>query len=271
MEIPVKKIEKWLTRAFQKRSVLPIRPDEILKPIDSGIQPERDGARSIPKIIHIVWVGDESKCPLEAIETWRTHNPDFTVRLWGNRELQDSRWHNGLPLRELWDRRCFCGIADLMRYEILYWYGGFAVDADSLCRRPLAPWLFHCEAFACWENEIEKPGLIANGYLASVPRNEFLRTIILSIAEDPEVARSVPGNLWERTGPGRLTRVYQAAKYSRLVIYPSHFFMPRHHSGRSYDGDMANVFAEQLWASTANWYKRIGQTTATTHREKKLI
>ena len=247
----LKGIKNWVTRPFKKKSVLPRNEAAIIEPFDSEAPREVRPGEGIPKTIHIVWIGDESKCPSQMIDTWRKQNPDFTVRVWGNRELQAGRWYNKKHIQALWDKECFHGIADIMRFEILYWYGGFAVDADSICRRPLALWLFHCEAFACWDNELERPALIASGYVASVPRNEFLRTIILSIAEDPRVVSGLP---WKYTGPGRLTDVYQESKYSRLVIYPSYFFIPNHHSGRSYDGDMTNVLAEQFWGTTNNSY-----------------
>jgi mannosyltransferase OCH1-like enzyme len=77
--------------------------------------------------------------------------------------------------------RELCGVADMMRWEILERYGGFAVDADSVCVRPLADWLFEPEIFACWENEIARPGLIANGYVYSHPGNRLIRQLVNDI------------------------------------------------------------------------------------------
>jgi len=37
-----------------------------------------------------------------------------------------------------------------MRYEILFNEGGIALDADSLCLRPLEDWLLEPAAFAAW-------------------------------------------------------------------------------------------------------------------------
>jgi len=75
----------------------------------------------------------------------------------------------------------------MMRYEILYWHGGFAVNADSRCIRELPAEMFNREAFSCFENEFERPALLAAGYLASKPKTELLKTIILSIFEDTNI------------------------------------------------------------------------------------
>lgn len=55
------------------------------------------------------------------------------------------------------------GVADMMRQEILYSEGGIVIDADSLCMQPLDEALLDCEAFACWESDMVRPGLIAAG------------------------------------------------------------------------------------------------------------
>lgn len=123
---------------------------------------------TIPKTLHITWVGDESRRPDNCIQTWADRNPGWTVKLWGNDDLANYGWYNARHMREM-ARRELNGVADLMRWEILYNEGGLVVDADSVCVRPLDDWLLEHEAFACWENELVRPGLIAAGYVASVP------------------------------------------------------------------------------------------------------
>jgi len=59
------------------------------------------------------------------------------------------------------------GVADIMRYEILFNEGGIALDADSLCLRPLEDWVLEPAAFAAWEHEHIRPGLIAAAALVA--------------------------------------------------------------------------------------------------------
>jgi mannosyltransferase OCH1-like enzyme len=249
-----KKFRSVLKKKFKKKQrILPKRPEVELHPVhpDSAFNLNRQGVESIPKLIHIVWIGDETKCPHELIETWSHQNPDFTVKVWGNKEYHSGQWHNRKHMKALWKQKCYNGVADMMRFEILYWHGGFTVDADSRCVQALPDWMFDCEAFTCFENEIEKPGLLATGYFASQAKNNFLKTIILSVVED----RKVPhGPAWMTVGPKRLTDVYQASGYAGLTIYPSHYFIPVHYSGRAYQGDKSLVFAEQFWGSTFDSY-----------------
>lgn len=117
----------------------------------------------IPKLLHVIWVGDESLCPDNCIETWRHHHPDWSFRLWDNDALGSRAWRNAEHMRAM-SRQEVNGVADLMRWEILAAEGGIVVDADSVCVRTLPEWLRECEAFACWENELDRPGLIAAGY-----------------------------------------------------------------------------------------------------------
>lgn len=203
------------------------------------------GKTKIPKLIHIVWIGDESKRPSKLIKTWERRNPGCDVRVWGNRELDSRRWRTRRHMKELFSGQIYA-VADMMRWEILHEFGGIAVDADTECIRPLDDWLFELEAFACWENELVRPGLISNGFVATIPNNAFFGRIVRDIARDPTVA-STPA--WRSVGPTRLTDSYHKYRYSNLTILPSHFFLPTHFSGIAYTGSQL-VYCTQQWTST---------------------
>ena len=49
---------------------------------------------------------------------------------------------------------------------ILYEYGGIFLDADSFCVKPIDDMLQNCVAFAGWEQEELRKGLIATGTMA---------------------------------------------------------------------------------------------------------
>ena len=187
---------------------------------------------SIMRTIHIVWVGDESKRPDKWIETWRQKNPDWTVRIWGNHELTSLNWENHKHISQMLNRKEWPGVADMMRWEILDKYGGFAVDADSICVRPLENWLFEPHIFACWDNEILLPGIIANGYVYSHPGDPLIRQIIDDIYDLPNMSDQAS----KMTGPKRITDTFRRMRYTDLTIYPSHYFIPGHWSGLNYKG-----------------------------------
>jgi mannosyltransferase OCH1-like enzyme len=206
----------------------------------------------IPKLLHFIWVGDETKRPDNCIASWRAMNPDWAVKVWGNAELTGNEWINRAHMEAMYARE-YNGVADLMRWEILHTHGGVVIDADSIAIRPLDDALLACEAFACWENEIVRPGLIAAGYFGSVAGNPFVKRIIDDIAAEPSVVHDMA---WKTVGPQRLTDSYRKHGYSRLRIYPSHYFIPQHFSGATYEGDDP-VYAHQLWGSTRQDYDAI--------------
>lgn len=203
----------------------------------------------IPKQIHIIWVGDQNKRPDNCIRTWTDRNPSWQFRLWGNEDLAKYGWVNAPHIQQM-ARRELNGVADLMRWEILYNEGGFVVDADSICVRPLEDWLLDAEAFACWENEIIRPDLIAAGYVASGPRNPFFGQMVLDLQQQPTVMN---GSAWQTVGPLCLTRAFRKYRYGGLSVLPSHMFIPEHYSGLRYEGQ-GIVFARQEWATTRGTY-----------------
>lgn len=199
---------------------------------------------TIPRILHVVWIGDEAQRPEECIRSWARLNPGFTLKVWGNREMQETEWINAGHIEAMWHHE-LAGVADLMRWEILHQHGGFAIDADGTALRPLDDRLFDCTMFACWENEIARPGLIANGYVAAMPGNPLIAHII----EDLRLETTLTDRMaWQSTGPLRLTQTFHRTRYAELSIYPSHYFMPEHFSGTRYTG-AGRVYARQEWRS----------------------
>lgn len=206
----------------------------------------------IPKLLHFIWVGDEAKRPDNCIDSWRKLNPDWNFLVWGNAELNEVKWHNRAHMAAMAARE-WNGVADMMRWEILYANGGIVVDADSIALRPLDDALLDCEAFACWENEIARPGLIAAGYFGCQPGNALVKQIVRDIAAEPTVTHDMA---WKTVGPMRLTESYRKYRYSPLRIYPSHYFIPQHFTGLTYEGSDP-VYAHQLWGSTRKTYDEI--------------
>ncbi len=199
----------------------------------------------VPKKIHIVWIGDETKQPNDLIQTWRDKNPGWEVKVWGNDDFNNRDWINIEHMKAVWDTQIY-GVADMMRYEILYEEGGFCIDADSVCEQPLDDFLFNKNIVLFYENEIQRPGLISVGYMASAPKNEFFRQVSKKIKNNsniPNVAACMA------TGPFALTECVKEFAPDNMKIMPSHLFMPIHHTGEVYAGT-EKVYGKQYWGST---------------------
>lgn len=196
----------------------------------------------IPKILHFVWVGDETKAPLQTIQKWKNLNPDFEVNLWGNSDLSKG-WRLAKHMRHFWKTE-LCGVADCMRWEILYEHGGIALDADSEPSRAIPDWMLEPDVWCSWESELLRPGLLSNGAVGAIPSHPFIGQIVDDLLNDD------PGDLmaWQFSGPTRLTSTWVNHEYRDLTIWPSHFFLPDHFAGLPYSGEM--VFARQEWKST---------------------
>lgn len=199
----------------------------------------------IPKKLHFVWIGDESKRPDKLISTWRNKHPDWEVKVWGNNELNETEWINSKHMKEFIPIN-ICGTVDMMRYEILFNEGGIAIDADSICLHKIDDWMLNFEVFSAWENEVARPGLIANGTMGATQNNPFIAKLILTLLKKSIVTNQHP---WKTVGPLFLTEMYRKFSYTKMEIFPSYLFMPIHCSGLTYEGN-GKIYAHQLWGST---------------------
>jgi glycosyltransferase involved in cell wall biosynthesis len=194
----------------------------------------------IPKIIHQIWIGPLPP-PQEMMDTWRRKHPDWEYMVW--RDL--TGWENQAQIDAMseWNGR-----ADIMRYEILERFGGVLVDADSICVQALDSSFLEHKAFACWENETVRPGLIAAGYVGAEEGSPFMRACIDAIK-----TRSLAGRrAWETVGPGLITEL--AKDHPELHVYPARTFIPMHCTGTPAPGD-APIYAHQFWGSTFGYDK----------------
>ena len=198
----------------------------------------------IPKKLHFIWIGDQSKMPKECIHTWISQNPDYEYKIWDNDSITDRMWKNPKQLHDMLAKKDYAGASDIMRYEILYEEGGVYIDADSYCIKPLEDWLLNCQAFACWENEFIRNNLIANGYIGGVPGADVWRLCIEEVGKKDCTEDKLQ---WMITGPLLLTDVFFQQRPD-LTVYPSHFFIQDHHTGFK-TPITGHYFANQLWGS----------------------
>jgi inositol phosphorylceramide mannosyltransferase catalytic subunit len=211
----------------------------------------------IPKIIHQIWIGDQSKRPTEMIQTWQDKNPDWEHMLWTDDNL--PKIANKIQFDAMKE---LAGKADILRYELLQDFGGFFIDADSICTKPLDDFFVENDSFCCWENEYIRTGLMCNGYLAACKDNQLMGHLRARISMIPkEVLESAPNlTAWQITGPGLLTDTVKKTQYSKLRIYPSHYFLPRHYSGLETEFKNEPIYSEQYWGSTETIQGKVGMT-----------
>ena len=206
---------------------------------------------TIPKIIHQLWIGKKPR-PSKFMQTWQDKHPDYEYIMWNEAEIVNR----GLKLhcqKRIDEIEEINGKADIIRWEILYKYGGLFLDADSICIEPFYKLMDKNRAFVGYENENVRPGLVATGTMAFAPAHPLCRGAINWILAN-NVSRQTTGQMaWQTVGPGLLTKMLETKLYPDVEILPSYFFLPVHCTGITYAGH-AKVYEFQLWGSTKQCY-----------------
>jgi hypothetical protein len=205
----------------------------------------------IPKILHQIWIGSKP-APTNLMKTWKEKHPDFEYILWTEKEIEARRLQltcidkiNMIPEIN--------GKADIIRWEILYQYGGYFVDADSICIEPFDYYFSDKVAFATFENENVREGLIATGTMGFIPKHPLCLDIIHWINSNESTQLIKETRAWYSVGPGLLTKMLDTGKYKDVSIYPSHCFLPIHFTGPVYEGHK-KVYGYQEWGTAKQSY-----------------
>ncbi|MGB0966700.1 MAG: glycosyltransferase family 32 protein [Halocynthiibacter sp.] len=205
---------------------------------------------SIPKRLGHIWIGPKPM-PRHWMQTWPEKHPDWEYRIYDNDFLMEFPFRNRRLINEYFWRGEYAGVQDLMRYEILYKFGGFMADADSICLHPVDELLKGKRACTVYDQQdTEKAGV--SPFLAAEPRNPVLGEVI------DRLGQLQPWDLlkpWRSTGNRFLIRAIREIGEEKVTIWPSHYFIPWHHSDPEdvYSGP-DKVYAEQQWGTTRRAY-----------------
>ena len=206
----------------------------------------------IPKIIHQIWIGPKP-APTKFMDTWRDKNPDFEYIRWNEEEIKKRNLKLEC-INRINEMEEINGKADIIRWEILYEYGGVFLDADSICIEPIDDILMNTPCFSGWEHEQLRKGLIATGTMGFPPKHPLVKNAIQWIKMNNVNVRITKQRAWQTVGPGLLTRMYNTGKYNEMKIFPSYTFLPIHLTGKEYQGH-GKIYAFQEWGSTKQNYE----------------
>jgi mannosyltransferase OCH1-like enzyme len=182
----------------------------------------------IPRIIHHVWPGaDPFKPELHAFRaTWLRHHPDWSFIFWrknfpwiGQKLLGDVR-----VMHLLEDSRYTVTVkSDVLRYWVLWEFGGLYVDTDFECLRPFDELLDDSNGFFCGK---ENQAFCSPSLMGAVARHP----LVLALLEESlarigktsvEVCNAKPNEI---TGPHLLTKL--VSERGRATVYAPEFFYP---------------------------------------------
>lgn len=192
----------------------------------------------IPKIIHQVYEdpAGPSNILLEMSMTWKKKHPQWEYRFWDktamDRFVNDlypdlSFIYKSLPFNiQRWD---------MIRYLILYEYGGLYVDMDYECIEPLD--VLFCDS-SCYMG-LEPVGntptnsyhsyIVGNALMASVPKHKYIKMIIDEIRQKGTYifSENKTYQVLESTGPLMTTRVYNSYPTKEdITLLPADLIAP---------------------------------------------
>jgi len=178
------------------------------------------GKERIPKIVHQIWVGSpmkdfEKKCT-DQVKT--SLGDDWEYKLWNEQNISDLNYIDKKLVNKIGETEHGLGKqVDLLRYAILYEFGGVYMDTDFLLHKDFNE-LLDLDFFAGLAFD-HKPNIF-NGLIGSAPKLELVQQ--LSILDKP-----IEGEIMDVTGPWFASRrMFEYISNKRVVALPVSFFYP---------------------------------------------
>lgn len=217
--------------------------------------------KTIPKIIHQIWIGDKSKAPINYMNTWKMKGWEY--KLWTEKEIDALNLKN----KKLYDyyisRQIWHGASDVARVEILERFGGIYIDADTerTAKIDEAPFM-KSSFFSVEANRARgvKPGQkrIANGIIGSVVEHPIIKAYREAMAKADKL---VPA--WSTIGGTLFTDcIYtfmqdmQKDWEKNIMILEPHTFYPFDSSGQP-SRTKGKSYARHVWGSTHDLYGKL--------------
>lgn len=201
----------------------------------------------IPKIIHQIWLGPKPS-PSDLMNHWIRMNPSFRYILWTEANLPTIKNIEQFKAAKGWNIK-----SDILRYELLYHYGGFFIDADSYALKPITD-LLEFDIVTVAEG---RANMLVNGIIGITQKHPAMKMMIDEVSKLPAKERYH----WKETGPGLWTIV---ARHFRAKILPHESFLPwsyteiiRWMRGKELPAkDLSETYAIQFWFSTTHCQSR---------------
>jgi inositol phosphorylceramide mannosyltransferase catalytic subunit len=173
---------------------------------------------TIPTIIHQIWVGPKPYGRFDNLrKSWIANHPGWLYILWTDKEVK----HLTLVNQDLYDRAKNYGEkADILRYELLYLFGGLYADIDTECMKPFDV-IHRTYSFYAGSDGLN---LIHNSLIGSTPHHPLLEHVITRLRDNARLS-SIP----YKTGPFHFTKaLLEVAKpyASQIMIFPPDYFTP---------------------------------------------
>jgi mannosyltransferase OCH1-like enzyme len=219
----------------------------------------------IPRIFHQVWLGDRPYPDdfQSFTDGWMSRHPGWEMKRWTDENLPDI-----INRTEFEDGNRLAAKSDVLRYELIWRFGGVYVDTDFQCFKNIEELLDGVNAFQ-GDEVPDKPGNALLGGVAGDPFFTFLiEQLPESVANHEDIVdQSGPGFLkaciqkfvgptprvepdsdrrrWKLSDPSGERTLWG---FEPSVFYPYNFDEP--HKAK---GPFPNAYAAHHW--NASWWK----------------
>jgi mannosyltransferase OCH1-like enzyme len=171
-------------------------------------------------------------------ETWTKHHPGWTMQVWTDKNLPEI-----INRQEFLQAETTAQKADILRYEVIYKYGGVYIDTDFECLRNIEPLLEGVQVFAAEE----EPGIVVIGIFGAEKGHPLLADVIAQLPGSFRRKRHLSIN--EQTGPVFFTSV--VAKHLETAVFEAKIFYPYHWREKWRKGQkFPDAYAAHHWAGS---------------------
>ena len=184
----------------------------------------------MPKIFHFIWIGDKPmpQFGVKLIDTWKQKHPDWEIIIWDNDKVEQFFLNHDSPYflfnqKAYLETDIFAQKTDLLRLEILFWFGGVYIDIDFVCLKNIESLLKTTKVFGVWSRKRDDDW-IDTGILGSVPHHRALWKAIMKAGINCNRSDNSSVDLVFTTGPGLITEVWKTdndvTKFPSICFYP---------------------------------------------------
>lgn len=191
----------------------------------------------IPKIIHQIWINQTQPSTLlqKISDTWTENHPNWKYKLWDESSFIELLTNYYPDFIDYYSSFPYdIQRVHIIRYFILYHYGGLFVNFDSECLEPIDSILG--DSTCCLGIEqaatyiiYNKQFVVGNIFMASIPKYPYFKSFIDDIKINNNVIFSkIPiYQIMESTGPFLATRVYCSySNKDEITLIPAEFVSP---------------------------------------------
>lgn len=168
----------------------------------------------VPRVFHRIWLGSALPKKYKKYgRTWKKHHPSWEMKLWTERNLPDDLLNmNCLELCNNYSEQ-----SDVLRYSLLYKYGGVYIDTDFENYKNIEPLLSKLDIFASSEDNYH----ICGGFMGSTPEHPIIKRLINLIPTTLKSTMNQPSD--HRIGPKFVT---ENISWDEITVLPREYFYP---------------------------------------------